>query len=143
MSRFANLPTLRSCPKDLDEPHNTTPHSIRVYAEDKKTLIKEYPREEKWQLRVESTPQQVVGRFQGIPLVSMQESRGFTEDEWDIIRQAHRQKDALIVSRFTAQAIRKFVPAFSGRIFIPDTGPDSVVRDIKGNIQGVSRFEVG
>lgn len=59
------------------------------------------------------------------------------DDLPDLIRQA----PAMIVSAITADAA--WDPMYNGDgilLFVPDTGPEAVVRDDKGQIRGVKRF---
>jgi hypothetical protein len=46
----------------------------------------------------------------------------------------------VIVSNLVASAIRESGQHFPYRVFFPDTGPESVIRDEAGKIIGVRRF---
>lgn len=122
--------------------YNCTPHNVRVYDADGKTVIWEFPRQPEWVLRVLSEKQQNMGTFQGVPLVSAQKPNGFSEEQTRLIRQAHEEKAVLLTSGYTADVILATFPDFAGRVYTPDSSPASAVRDANGQIIGVRSFEV-
>jgi hypothetical protein len=122
--------------------YNCTPHNVRVYDSEGKSVIREFLRNPAWVLRVLSKPQQKLGTFQDVPLVSAQKPNGFSEEQTKLIQQAHEEKAVLLTSGYAADVILATFPDFAGSIYTPDSSPASAVRDEKGQITGVRRFEV-
>jgi len=122
--------------------YNCTPHDIHVYDTNGKTILHTFPRNLDWTLRVITKEQKDLGTFQGVPLVSRQDPNGFSDEQTALIEQAHRDQSVLLTSGYAAEVILEKWPDFAGQVFGPDSGPSSAVRNDRGQIIGVRRFEV-
>ncbi len=123
--------------------YNCTPHDVNVYDEEGKNLLITYPRNVNCILRVVSEESKNMGTFDVVvPLISVQRPCGFSDEHALFLKKADEERAALIVSMYTADAIKNLVPDFKGRLFTPSSSPSSAVRDEHGQIIGVRCFEV-
>ena len=107
---------------------NFTPHTIRVIGDDGICCLEVQP--EGVQVRVEEKILPA-GEASGIPCVSKEYTNviGLPPESPDVIN---------IVSVLVLTALGGTRPD----VVCPDTGPDSVVRNEKGHIIGVRRFQI-
>ena len=72
----------------------------------------------------------------GVPLVAPPDFDGVS----DLPDEVNTEEYMLIMSTMAAEALLAKRPDFRAAVVVPDTGPESVVRDAKGQIKGVRRF---
>ena len=132
---------------------NLTPHDINVYEPDGKTMFCVIP--SKGIVRSGTVEQSSMGTLSPhwtldsfrlvdtnadhpatIPLVSPQTPTGVTPESQELLDRYSGCN--LIVSLYAAKVLKDW----THKILVPDTGPDSVVRNPEGQILGVRRFEV-
>ncbi len=108
---------------------NYTPHPCKIYDKSGKNVIMEIE-PEGVQVRLQEKIVDV-GTIEGVPVVRKTyiDSEGLPAEEAGMF---------LIVSVLVLQV----GTLDRSDLLAPDTGPDSVVRDGKGNILGVRRFQV-
>ena len=119
---------------------NLTPHAIHALkcggdAGSEATVV--YPAHPQGPVRLRSTPQTLVDvRYDDVHVYTMPD---FERDRLDNF--PYDADDASHPDILVAGLVAPYVPRwFRGRVLVPDTGPESVIRDDKGRIQGVKRL---
>ena len=111
---------------------NLTPHDLDVYDEAGEKKISTLPRSgEVARVLTQATKVGELEVSNGHPVPVVETSYGETENLPEC-----QDGTTYIVSIVVAQAVR----GQRDDVVAPDTGPQSVVRDAKGNILGVRRF---
>ncbi len=111
---------------------NCTPHSINVFASDGKTNVMTFP-QSKFIARIEQLPQKEIGRiFAKVPIVD-------TPAYGQVIGLPDVAGD-IIVSMDVAHRLCETRQWSAGKVLVPDTSPDGVVRDDNGQIVGTKRL---
>lgn len=120
---------------------NLTPHAIHALkcggeAGSEATVV--YPAHPQGPVRLRSTPQTLVDvRYDDVHVYTMPD---FERDRLDNFPY-DADDDASHPDVLVAGLVAPYVPRwFRGRVLVPDTGPESVIRDDKGRIQGVKRL---
>ncbi len=96
-----------------------------------------YPRDDsKYVARAKTAPQKQVAELtDSTPIFEAPRFEGLEKPLPDNVDPTNQ---TLLMSKIGAEAAR--ASGYKGRIFVPDTGPDSVIRDDKGAIKSVKRF---
>lgn len=116
---------------------NLTPHNIHVFvAGDKDTCPLTFPAQGK-AVRVRSKAQDHVATLENGVKVYSPPAFEDVLDDFPFVNQEDDVHPDLIVSMVVGNHIPKW---YRGNVYIPDTGPQSVVRDQTGKILGVKRF---
>ena len=116
---------------------NTTPHPLKIFAEDKKTVLKVFPVSKDFQIRLKIKPQQKLNSIMAdgkveIPVFTSQE---FTD--LDITGDLQSQ-NFYIVSQMVLDWAKIYRPVLGQRFYAPDTNVGAVREE--GAIVGTTRL---
>lgn len=118
---------------------NATPHEIKIFKEDKKTLLKTIPVGE-FVIRLDTEPQKYIKHVEDIPIYTNQKFTGLNlgHKEKDIKQIGLDNKKVYIVSYMVKDYIKEHHPKMSDIFYIPD-GNEGAVRE-NGMIIGTTRL---